>query len=219
MQLDCKESIYSQAAIILPVVESNECGELRRASRLKAQTRAGWRWASSFGDSLSWQHSAMYLTLRCRAFRIRRLLIEDLCVESGMEKPPAKKELNRGKAVRACMHLHTCENLPFDPTSTSSLALLNTGRAQSSSMSQDHQSASPQQSQSEKRIATTLAALDDEVQQAASPLGEHHNRFGILGIVGLSYAVLNSPTAMSASLSVVLTSGVSSAELDQVVSR
>lgn len=37
--------------------------------------------------------------------------------------------------------------------------------------------------------------------------GVHRQRFGLLGIIGLSFAILNSPTAMSASLSVVLTSG------------
>jgi len=56
----------------------------------------------------------------------------------------------------------------------------------------------------------SYARLDEQVAAAAStPLeqGAHQNRFGLLSIIGLSYAILNSPTAMSASLSVVLSSG------------
>lgn len=35
----------------------------------------------------------------------------------------------------------------------------------------------------------------------------HRKRFGMLAILGLAFAILNSPTAASASLSVVIVSG------------
>ncbi|CEH15133.1 choline transporter [Ceraceosorus bombacis] len=48
----------------------------------------------------------------------------------------------------------------------------------------------------------TLSPRDAQLSQH-----DHQQRFGLLSIVGLAFAVLNSPTAMSASLSVVLPSG------------
>ncbi|PWN44142.1 hypothetical protein IE81DRAFT_321539 [Ceraceosorus guamensis] len=48
----------------------------------------------------------------------------------------------------------------------------------------------------------TMSPKDAQLSQH-----DHQQRFGLLSIVGLAFAVLNSPTAMSASLSVVLPSG------------
>lgn len=53
--------------------------------------------------------------------------------------------------------------------------------------------AQQQPSSDEKAVAPTLHALDEQVAAAAiTPLeqGAHQNRFGLLSIIGLSYAIL-----------------------------
>lgn len=52
-----------------------------------------------------------------------------------------------------------------------------------------------------------VGSMDSGASHVGEGLGVHRQRFGLLAIIGLSFAILNSPTAMSASLSVVLTSG------------
>jgi hypothetical protein len=59
----------------------------------------------------------------------------------------------------------------------------------------------------DKKMTEDVAQADENGGLMNDVQDIHRKRFGMLAILGLAFAILNSPTAASASLSVVIVSG------------